>query len=73
VKYYFHPKSLTWWMGLAPIASGVFIASAPLHHLASAAQVISTMWGDASPSALIASGLTAIGLRSAIANQGTQP
>ena len=70
MSYYFHPKSLVWWTSVAPLASGLFIAAEPLHHLANMVLVIGNLWGGAPPSALIASGLAGIGIRSAIANQG---
>ncbi len=66
---YLHPTSLTWWAGVAAIATGAaktaFAASAPLSELGQLIAML-TGTGDSSAAALIYLGLGLIGIRDKI-------
>ena len=62
---YFKPGSLTWWASVSPLLMGLFIASEPLHGMASAALSIKNATGMTAP-VLINAGLVGIGIRGAI-------
>lgn len=62
---YFKPGSLTWWASVSPLLMGLFIASEPLHGMASAVLSIKNATGMTAP-VLINAGLVGIGIRGAI-------
>ncbi len=62
---YFKPHSLTWWASAAPLFMGLFMATEPLHGMASAAASIQNATGMTAP-VLINAGLMGIGIRGAI-------
>ena len=64
-RKYWKPASLTWLSSVVPLGMGIFIATEPVHGLASWTQAVSTMAGDVSPYLLINMGLVGIGLRGA--------
>ena len=62
---YFKPASLTWWASVSPLIMGLFIASEPLHGMASAAMSVQNATGMTA-AMLINAGLMGIGIRGAI-------
>lgn len=62
---YFKPKSLTWWASIAPLAAGVFVATAPMHGFYDVATSVTNATGLTAP-VLINMGLAGVGLRGAL-------
>ena len=62
---YFKPRSLTWWASVSPLIMGLFMATEPLHGMASAAAAIQNATGQTAP-VLINAGLMGIGIRGAL-------
>lgn len=68
---YFKPRSLTWWAGFIPLSAGAIqIVGTDIETIMPALNLISAIYGGASPAALINIGIGAIGLRGAIGNGG---
>ena len=64
---YIIPTSLTWWTGVAMLASGIIMAlSGLIPALAAFSGPLSAIWTGQSSAVLIAGGLTAIGLRASV-------
>ena len=64
-RKYFKPNSLTWWVSIAPLAAGVFMACEPLHGLSGAVDSLRNATGLTAP-VLINMGLAGVGLRGAL-------
>lgn len=62
---YFKPKSLTWWVSVAPLFIGLFMAFEPVHGYEEWVTSLETASGFKAP-ALINFGLAGIGLRGAV-------
>ena len=62
---YFKPNSLTWWVSVAPLFAGVFMAAEPIHGLSGAVDTLRNATG-LTALALINAGLAGIGIRGAI-------
>ena len=64
---YFIPTSLTWWTGVAMLLSGIVMALANvIPALAVFVGPLGSIWSGQDSAALIAAGLTAIGLRASV-------
>ena len=67
MKKYIKPHSLTFWAGVAPLASGLIIAASHgVPEIEPLASVLQSVFGDISAGVLINTGLAAIGLRAAL-------
>jgi predicted cobalt transporter CbtA len=70
IMYYFHPKSLTWWAGVAMTAIGIaLMLGADNPALGITGTVLSALTGgdsNAAPANLILMGLGLVGIRSKI-------
>lgn len=62
---YIKTKSVSFWAAMVPLASGLFIASLPVHGLTDIATSISNAAGMSAP-ALINIGIAGVGFRAAI-------
>lgn len=65
MRKYIKPGSVTWWGGVAPLVTGLIIASEPLTGWADLSLTLRNVVGDVSPAALVNGGLIVIGLRAA--------
>lgn len=64
---YLKPKSLTWWAGLFPLASGIVVSlAAGFPGLQPVADALVALYGGMTPAGMINAGLVAIGLRGAM-------
>ncbi|QDP65851.1 MAG: hypothetical protein Unbinned7865contig1001_50 [Prokaryotic dsDNA virus sp.] len=66
MKKYFKPASVSWWAALAPLISGIIVATEPAHNLSAIVTIINNVTGHTPPALLINAGLAGIGLRGAM-------
>lgn len=67
MKKYIKPKSLTFWAGMIPLASGIVLAvSRSVPALQPIGAVLDAVYDGATPGTLINAGIGAIGLRAAL-------
>lgn len=63
---YIQPRSVTFWAGMVPLLSGLFIATEPVHGLTAYVTAVQAMYDGATPAVLINTGLGIIGVRRAL-------
>ena len=64
---YIKPRSVTFWAGAVPLLSGLLMAASKVvPQLQPVSIVLDAIYGGISPSALINTGIAAIGIRAAI-------